>query len=297
MGHDIEADLVLILSLIMEAKHVMELIQKLGTNALNSNLHITLPYSATNEDVRPHYRCGNETFHLWDFQTEENPYARLPSCSNIQESLMVYVNYTSFYDLLECDSETEMAIASKISNGYKQLSCYMSASCIMTNYEIHNCNENYQRTRRNINNVYIGYSVTIACNTTKHDTQTCYYGLANAVAEMKSLENNGQSFNILLGNNTYHIKQNQSTSDSWLMCPSGSIANVAFCVPCSIGHYLSIEECLPCSVGTYQLLTGQTFCFVQREQLLEELAQFLYMIVTNQLQLMKQTLVRIVSNV
>lgn len=86
---------------------------------------------------------------------------------DIQESLMVYVNYTSFYDLLECDSETEMAIASKISNGYKQLSCYMSASCIMTNYEIHNCNENYQRTRRNINNVYIGYSVTIACNTTK----------------------------------------------------------------------------------------------------------------------------------
>lgn len=46
---------------------------------------------------------------------------------------------------------------------------------------------------------------------------------------MKSLENNGQLFNILLGNNTYHIKQNQSTSDSWLMCPSGSIANVAFC--------------------------------------------------------------------
>lgn len=34
------------------------------------------------EDVRPDYRCGNETFHLWDFQTEENPYARLPSCSS-----------------------------------------------------------------------------------------------------------------------------------------------------------------------------------------------------------------------
>ncbi|XP_052061394.1 signal peptide, CUB and EGF-like domain-containing protein 3 [Mytilus californianus] len=65
-----------------------------------------------------------------------------------------------------------------------------------------------------------------------------------------------------LGNDTYQITQNQSTSDSWLKCPSGSIANVAFCVPCSIGHYLSNEECLPCQVGTYQLLTGQTFCFV-----------------------------------
>lgn len=85
----------------------------------------------------------------------------------IQESLMVYVNYTSFYDLLECDSETEMAIASKIGNGYKELSCYTSSFCLMTNYEIHNCNENDQRTRRDINNVYIGYTVTLACNTTK----------------------------------------------------------------------------------------------------------------------------------
>ncbi|XP_076112267.1 uncharacterized protein LOC143080345 [Mytilus galloprovincialis] len=214
------------------------------------------------QDVRPEYRCGNETYYLWDFQTKENPYARLPSCSQIQESLMIYVNYTSYYDLWECESETELAIASEITNGYKELSCYRSSSCIMTNYVIHNCNENDQLTRRDISNVYIGYTVTLACNTTKHGTHTCYFGLADAVMEMKSLENNGQSFNIIQGNNTYHISQNQSTSGSWLKCPFGSIANVAFCVPCSIGHYLSNEECLPCQVGTYQLLTGQTFCFV-----------------------------------
>ncbi|CAG2221269.1 unnamed protein product [Mytilus edulis] len=214
------------------------------------------------QDVMPEYRCGNETYYLWDFQTKENPYARLPSCSQIQESLMIYVNYTSYYDLLECKSETKSAIASEITNGYKELSCYRSSSCIMTNYVIHNCNENDQRTRRDISNVHIGYTVTLACNTTKHGTHTCYFGLADAVMEMKSLENNGQSFNIILGNNTYHIAQNQSTSGSWLKCPFGSIANVAFCVPCSIGHYLSNEECLPCQVGTYQLLTGQTFCFV-----------------------------------
>ena len=32
-------------------------------------------------DVRPNYRCGNETYYYWDFQTEDNPYARLPFCT------------------------------------------------------------------------------------------------------------------------------------------------------------------------------------------------------------------------
>lgn len=80
---------------------------------------------------------------------------------------MIYVNYTSYYDLWECESETESAIASEITNGYKELSCYRSSSCIMTNYVIHNCNENDQRTRLDISNVYIGYTVTLVCNTTK----------------------------------------------------------------------------------------------------------------------------------
>ncbi|XP_069125648.1 sushi, von Willebrand factor type A, EGF and pentraxin domain-containing protein 1-like [Argopecten irradians] len=27
------------------------------------------------------YRCGPDTFHLWDFQTDDNPYGRLPDCT------------------------------------------------------------------------------------------------------------------------------------------------------------------------------------------------------------------------
>lgn len=36
------------------------------------------------QDERHDYRCGNETYYLWDFQTKDNPYARLPFCTGTE---------------------------------------------------------------------------------------------------------------------------------------------------------------------------------------------------------------------
>jgi hypothetical protein len=32
-------------------------------------------------DVKQEYKCGNETYYYWDFQTDDNPYGRLPFCT------------------------------------------------------------------------------------------------------------------------------------------------------------------------------------------------------------------------
>lgn len=32
-------------------------------------------------DVKDEYVCGNETYYYWDFQTNDNPYGRLPHCT------------------------------------------------------------------------------------------------------------------------------------------------------------------------------------------------------------------------
>ena len=32
-------------------------------------------------DVKQEYKCGNETYYYWDFQTDDNPYGRLPYCT------------------------------------------------------------------------------------------------------------------------------------------------------------------------------------------------------------------------
>lgn len=39
--------------------------------------------------IKPYYFCGQDTFYLWDFQTDDNPYGKTPYCSS--EILSVYI--------------------------------------------------------------------------------------------------------------------------------------------------------------------------------------------------------------
>lgn len=41
--------------------------------------------------IKPYYFCGQDTFYLWDFQTDDNPYGKTPYCSS--EILSVYISF------------------------------------------------------------------------------------------------------------------------------------------------------------------------------------------------------------
>lgn len=45
-------------------------------------------------DVKEEYVCGNETYFYWDFQTNDNPYGRLPHCTGnyIVVCLTIYIS-------------------------------------------------------------------------------------------------------------------------------------------------------------------------------------------------------------
>ncbi|XP_052070045.1 sushi, von Willebrand factor type A, EGF and pentraxin domain-containing protein 1-like isoform X2 [Mytilus californianus] len=212
-------------------------------------------------DVKDEYVCGNETYYYWDFQTNNNPYGRLPYCTEVVHSFKMHVDHTAHYDLGGCDTpstaDIENKITARIESATQQLTCVTSNMCTMSSNEVINCG--ISRKKRDTS-TFVGFTVKLTCDTTTHGTETCFYALEDAVKELEELENRNE---LDLPHNSiiYKIVQNSSSSDGSLNCPSGTIPFIAYCVPCSIGHYYSNDECLSCAIGTYQDQTGQTFCF------------------------------------
>lgn len=62
-----------------------------ATDTINCTLNCQ-PGFAFDHDPKDYYFCGPETLHEWDFQTNENPLARLPSCTG-----MSYITFVSTF--------------------------------------------------------------------------------------------------------------------------------------------------------------------------------------------------------
>ncbi|CAG2206584.1 unnamed protein product [Mytilus edulis] len=211
-------------------------------------------------DVKEEYVCGNETYYYWDFQTSDNPYGRLPYCTEIVPSTKIHVNHTAYYDMERCDTSSTADVKNNITaiieSAALQLTCVTSNICTITSNEVINCDIPLKNLDTNSS---VGFTVKLTCDTTTHGLETCVYGFGDAVTELKSLEN-GTELDFQQNSIIYKIVQNSSTSAISLNCPSGTVPVIAYCVPCSIGHFASNNECLSCNKGTYQDQDGQTFC-------------------------------------
>lgn len=211
-------------------------------------------------DVKEEYVCGNETYYYWDFQTSDNPYGRLPYCTEIVPSTKIHVNHTAYYDMERCDTSSTVDvknnITARIETAALQLTCVTSNICTITSNEVINCDIPLKNLDTNSS---VGFTVKLTCDTTTHGLETCVYGFGDAVTELKSLEN-GTELDFQQNSIIYKIVQNSSTSAISLNCPSGTVPVIAYCVPCSIGHFASNNECLSCNKGTYQDQDGQSFC-------------------------------------
>ncbi|XP_063444324.1 sushi, von Willebrand factor type A, EGF and pentraxin domain-containing protein 1-like [Mytilus trossulus] len=211
-------------------------------------------------DVKEEYVCGNETYYFWDFQTNDNPYGRLPHCTEIVPSTKIHVNHTAYYNMEGCDTSSTADVKNNITaiieSAALQLTCVTSNICTITSNEVINCDI----PQKNLDtNSSVGFTVKLTCDTTTHGLETCVYGFGDAVTKLKELEN-GTELDFQQNSIIYKIVQNSSTSAISLNCPSGTVPVIAYCVPCSVGHYSSNNECMSCDKGTYQNQDGQTFC-------------------------------------
>ena len=209
-------------------------------------------------DVKQEYKCGNETYYYWDFQTDDNPYGRLPFCTEIQDSTNIHVDHQAFYNMEGCDRENVSGmIIDRIEASVSQLTCVTSNICKLSSYETVNCGNS--RRKRDTTESNVGFTFKLTCDTTIFGTDTCFHGLEDAIVEFETLESN-DTLELPYDNIVYYILQNASSSDGSLDCPIGTIPFIAYCVPCSIGHYYSNEECISCLKGTYQDTIGQISC-------------------------------------
>ncbi|XP_076073438.1 uncharacterized protein LOC143045037 isoform X3 [Mytilus galloprovincialis] len=118
-------------------------------------------------DVKDKYVCGNETYYYWDFQTDNNPYGRLPYCTAVVPTFKMHVDHTAYYDLDGCDAlsttDIENKITARIESATKQLTCVTSNICTMSNNEVINCDVS---RRKRDTSTFVGFTVKLTCDTT-----------------------------------------------------------------------------------------------------------------------------------
>ncbi|XP_021358087.1 uncharacterized protein LOC110453459 [Mizuhopecten yessoensis] len=116
------------------------------------------------------YHCGPDTFHLWDFQTDDNPYGRLPACTKKTDGRRIEWKYMASYEQLICDNkDTSELIAKKIKTavyeGTDTLTCQQDGSCSLLNIEVRDCQ--VDRFKRSTNPLTAGFAADFTCDAVK----------------------------------------------------------------------------------------------------------------------------------
>ncbi|KAK3085610.1 hypothetical protein FSP39_006044, partial [Pinctada imbricata] len=210
---------------------------------------------------KPYYLCGPDTFHQWDFQTEENPLGRLPFCSAIQYGDSLSVLYKAQYENLKCDSEekrrsTLTAIPNRVQTALRNLACFDNGLCELAAINITDCS--LRQKRSTVVNT-AGFQVEFRCDSNVFGTDACVHALQYAVQQLQLLAQN-KSLEAQIHNSWYDIILNKTTAAGLVNCPKGSVQVSYYCVPCSEGKHMRNGICEKCETGTYQDETGQTSC-------------------------------------
>lgn len=212
-------------------------------------------------DPKDFYICGPDTFYLWDFQTKDNPYGRLPSCTPIKAAKTVVIKYYAKYEELTCDDSNWMTVTDTIKNQInkttKSFNCIVNDTCTLVNASATNCNG--YRHKRDLNSQTSGLSVEFACNPKQHGSEYCAQALLKVFNDMIELAELGQ-LDVYILRNRHRINVNTTTISDKILCDDGAVSINYYCIPCSIGRFFYSDECKECEYGYYQDQTGQIFC-------------------------------------
>lgn len=213
--------------------------------------------------VKPFYVCGEITYQLWDFKTLDNPYGKLPQCTEKRNSEeMTFVYAASYIDLV-CDSDDKVIdshqrISQKIGIETNNIDCLKNATCALRKIQISNCQK---RTKRNAEHKTAGFEIEITCDSHVYNSEECYRILLEALQLLLHKTESNELSTIIQGQ-MYHIQPSSAHVKTNVKCPPGTVASDIFCVECSYGRYNKDGQCVKCDFGTYQDEIGQSTCKV-----------------------------------
>lgn len=213
--------------------------------------------------IKPFYVCGEITYHLWDFQTLDNPSGKLPQCTEKRNSEeMTFVYAASYIDLV-CDSDDKVIdshqrISQKIGIETNNIDCLKNATCALRKIQISNCQK---RTKRNAEHKTAGFEIEITCDSHVYNSEECYRILLEAL-QLLLHKTESNELNTIIQGQMYHIQPSSARVKTNVKCPPGTVASDIFCVECSYGRYNKDGQCVKCDFGTYQDEIGQSTCKV-----------------------------------
>ncbi|KAL5012411.1 hypothetical protein ScPMuIL_010962 [Solemya velum] len=230
------------------------------SDTLECTIHCDEGYEFDREPM-PMYCCGPETFYTWDFQTEDNPHAQLPSCTEHTNAMMQTVGYSNTYDGLTCTDDSKLDtvahITDKLENAIETIPCISVGECWFPSLSVTNCQTS--RQKRASDAINVGFSVDFSCDPNKVSSDGCFEILVGAIETMETAAQNGE-LSFLYSDTTYHILSNSSSVSGKALCAAGSVAYGHYCVPCGPGTYERESECVECDYGFYSDITEQLAC-------------------------------------
>ncbi|XP_030846158.1 signal peptide, CUB and EGF-like domain-containing protein 1 [Strongylocentrotus purpuratus] len=224
---------------------------------------------------RDEYSCGEDTNYRWNHQTPANPYARLPSCVELQKATEANGFSSVDYPAALCESSAEKKT---IEDGFRnqllgheeEFECLSLGTCQIESVKVVKCESVAvsERARRAADMLDTGATVMVTTlqNLTHGDDP-----------ESQPLGSFLETFNrlvqqdyLVLTVDDQVLEPNKSSVylDANQKCLPGSFSAIQFgyCVPCGPGTYYSIlpddveYDCNPCPLNTYQEDSGQTEC-------------------------------------
>ncbi|KAL3870939.1 hypothetical protein ACJMK2_038967 [Sinanodonta woodiana] len=214
-------------------------------------------------DIAPldDYICGPDTDHEWNFENEDNPYKRLPSCVLKTVAKKNQMKHSYSYRNLSC-ADQDIALKAMhtvteiTTQSVNSIGCVENSKCILESVDINNCDAS-NRERREIRTLQV--TVILSCDPNIVGIALCVEGLLESVEYIQTLIQSGM-LDSVIDNSTYIVDANSSSISGSSECNIGETAVESYCLPCGIGTYESNGFCTACHRGTYQDHIKQTSC-------------------------------------
>ncbi|CAC5416422.1 unnamed protein product [Mytilus coruscus] len=231
-------------------------------DAINCTLNCK-PGFAFDHDPKDYYFCGPETLHEWDFQTDENPLARLPSCTEIHNASQLIIDYTARYADLICDlsvkaDAAENKIKEVLHVASDKIDCIGNGLCEIVRMEVINCTD-YRLGKKDTLSDKAAFNISFWCDSHSYGSEECYTVLLNAFNSMVN-QTRERWLDSEVDNTIYPIDPQSLNVDSKVICESGMVSIDFRCVSCSKGRFESKRNCELCGVGYFQDKIGKTYC-------------------------------------
>ncbi|CAL1535898.1 unnamed protein product [Lymnaea stagnalis] len=216
------------------------------------------------------FRCGLLSSYRWSHQTDQNPEAFLPDCSETKRPSKVTLRLTFQYDNVSKSMAGEL-IERITANVNQQLDCIKTNSCAFNvTLTCTSCkySENTTDVLGGISSPIVG-TITVETNANLIPVVPQY--LSKLSDTERQLEILRAETILQLVNDTrvilsFSIGQEQHIGRALAaiitaICQDGAGLVNGFCVDCPAGSYLALNgSCVLCSPGTYQNQTQMTSC-------------------------------------